>query len=170
MLQKPKVHYRIHGSQPLSPTRSYTNPVCTLTSVCEIRFTSILPPMHLEIGLSLTVPTKSCMNFSSLPCVLHIPPFSFSLEIITLTISVEKPESRSSSLCSFFLLFSSSSLREPRALFFLSMPYSHTLTRTQKQIKQPTFILLIPFNLLSPIKFVQYEQAYGRAGRGNLQT
>jgi len=106
LLRKPKVHYRVHKCQPLPPIRSYKNSVCTLTSVCEIRFNSILPPTHLEIGLSLTVPTKSCMNFSSLPCVLHIPPFSFSIEIITLTVFFEQHESRSSSLCSFFLLFS----------------------------------------------------------------
>jgi hypothetical protein len=53
---------------------------------------------------------------------------------------------------------SSSSLRDPLALIFPSTPCSHTLTRTQKQIKQSTFILLIPFKL-SRFKFVQYEQA-----------
>jgi hypothetical protein len=105
LVRKQKVHFRVHNSQPLSPIRSYTNPVCTLTSVCEIRFNSILIPKHLEITLSLTVPTKSRIIFSSLPCVLHIPPFSFSFDIITLTIFVEQHESRSSSLCSFFLLF-----------------------------------------------------------------
>ena len=140
LLQKP-VHYRIPGSQPLSSISSCTNPVCTLTSVCKIRFNSILPPMHLEIGLFLTVPTKSCMNFSSLPYVLHIPPFSFSLEIITLTIFFEQHESRSSSLCSFFLLFSAP-LCETHRLY-------SSCQRTQKQIKQSTFILLIPFILCS---------------------
>jgi hypothetical protein len=105
LLQNPKIHYRVHSSQPLSPIRSYMNPVCTITSVCKIRFNSTLQRRHLEIRLSLTVPIKSCMNFSSLPCVLHIPPFSFSLDIITLPISVEQHESRSSSLCRFSSCF-----------------------------------------------------------------
>jgi len=69
------VHYRINKRQPLNRMLRQLSPVHTLTPyLFKIRCNIILLST-----ITSPILVKFCMNFSSPPCVLHIPPIPSSL-------------------------------------------------------------------------------------------
>jgi hypothetical protein len=74
---KLRVHYRVHKSKPLDAIRIHVNTVLTLSPyLFNIHFNNILPSTPGSCK-------RTFLHFWSLSCVLHDPPISYLIGIVT---------------------------------------------------------------------------------------
>jgi hypothetical protein len=105
-LRKPKVHYRIHKSSPLSPILTYTNPVNTPAQCYLSQRFILISCTHLRLGLHSDLvpsgsPTNNLYAFLFPPIRATCRSNLIVLELIVQIILGEEYKWRSFSLCSF---------------------------------------------------------------------
>ena len=73
-----KLYYNVHKNPSLLPLLSQMHPIHTLTFISSVLVLSSYLHLQLPRDLNFMFSNKTCMHFSSLPCVLHATPMSFS--------------------------------------------------------------------------------------------